>query len=338
VPVFKGNIGLRLPDRNLMINGVTDADGHFVFSNVPVPDSSKVTLDARNNSNYNNLMIMADVPAYQAVTKNQEDPNQITNIDSALSIYLQNSKKQLESSHVLKEVVIKSTKITRYEHPHYTALIGLSADADQILNEDRLKDCGFDIIGCIISNAFGVWHADDHFYIKKDFDAGNKTPMKFFLNGGAIEDTYLLNVRSDEVQSIEVYLKDGVSRLNSFYQCDGIISITTKSGENAPKATISDLPEGILQVQGNVVTVTPKGYYGARVFYSPKYDNDKNMARQTNDLRSTIYWNPNIITDKNGGAAFNYYNADGRGTYRAVIEGIDLDGNIGRYVLRYKVK
>ena len=70
--------------------------------------------------------------------------------------------------------------------------------------------------------------------------------------------------------------------------------------------------------QSGVVTITPKGYFRARMFYSPRYDN-KDQA-QNADLRSTIYWNPNIVTDKNGDSSFDYYNADGKGTHKAVIE------------------
>jgi len=81
----------------------------------------------------------------------------------------------------------------------------------------------------------------------------------------------------------------------------------------------------------------PKGFYKARMFYAPKYDQQGAVQNGT-DLRSTIHWEPNIITDKDGHATFDYFNADGRGTYRAVIEGIDSDGNIGRFVLRYQVR
>ncbi len=56
------------------------------------------------------------------------------------------------------------------------------------------------------------------------------------------------------------------------------------------------------------------------------------------DLRSTIYWNPNVINDKDGRASFSYFDADSKGTYRMVIEGIDADGNLGRQVFRYKVE
>ncbi|MBS1501329.1 MAG: hypothetical protein JST32_04660, partial [Bacteroidetes bacterium] len=51
-----------------------------------------------------------------------------------------------------------------------------------------------------------------------------------------------------------------------------------------------------------------------------------------------IYWNANVTTDKNGAASFEFFNSDGIGTYKAIIEGIDKDGNLGRYVYRYVVQ
>jgi uncharacterized protein YfaS (alpha-2-macroglobulin family) len=79
------------------------------------------------------------------------------------------------------------------------------------------------------------------------------------------------------------------------------------------------------------------GFYKAREFYSPKYDNTYASSKER-DFRSTIYWKPEILTDKDGQASFEYYNADGSGAYKIVIEGIDDKGNIGRQVYRYKVE
>jgi uncharacterized protein YfaS (alpha-2-macroglobulin family) len=56
------------------------------------------------------------------------------------------------------------------------------------------------------------------------------------------------------------------------------------------------------------------------------------------DLRTTIYWNPNIITDKKGNASFEFFNADTKGNYRIVVEGIDENGHLGRQVYSYKVE
>jgi hypothetical protein len=46
---------------------------------------------------------------------------------------------------------------------------------------------------------------------------------------------------------------------------------------------------------------------------------------------------PELVTDKDGQSSFEFYNADGPGTYRLVIEGIDENGNIGRKIYSYKV-
>jgi len=333
MPVFKGNVSMNLPVKNSSENAVTDANGQFKFSNVFIPDSTKVVLSARNNEGNSDLMIMADVATYQPVKKGYDDPGAITNIDSALNVYLQNSKKQLESSHVLKEVVIKGS---RPVHVSYTSLAGLSPVPDQVLGPEILKNCGFDFEGCVLGKVFGLWHINTQYYIKRDYDAGNKTPLKFFVNGLAVDDIYLANINPADIESIEVYLKDGVAGTMRFYDCNGIISVTTKDHNFTPK-TEHTIDLSLLTSQNNVVTLMPKGFYKARMFYAPKYDQQGAVQNGT-DLRSTIHWEPNIITDKDGHATFDYFNADGRGTYRAVIEGIDSDGNIGRFVLRYQVR
>jgi len=109
----------------------------------------------------------------------------------------------------------------------------------------------------------------------------------------------------------------------------GVILITMKRGDEDHSYLSRPAP--------GIVTVSPKGYYKIREFYSPKYDDPKTNTAVA-DLRSTIYWNPDVITDKDGNASFDFFNAGSKGTYRVVIEGIDSDGNIGRQVYRYKVE
>ena len=108
--------------------------------------------------------------------------------------------------------------------------------------------------------------------------------------------------------------------------------------KEAPKGTpmkIDDLKK--MLPQSNLLTITPKGYDKARQFYSPKYS-VPNKSVPGNDLRTTIYWNPAVLIDKSGNASFEYYNADGRGTYRAIVEGFDAEGNVARGTYRYTVK
>ena len=70
----------------------------------------------------------------------------------------------------------------------------------------------------------------------------------------------------------------------------------------------------------------------------PKYEAGKTNGIGV-DLRTTIYWNPQIKTDKvTGAASAEFYNADGRGNYRVVVQGIDAEGHLGYTVFKYKVE
>jgi hypothetical protein len=71
-------------------------------------------------------------------------------------------------------------------------------------------------------------------------------------------------------------------------------------------------------------------------FYKPKYIvNDTTKYLQ--DLRSTIDWEPNVTTDKNGNATISFYTADKPGTYTVIIEGSDGNGNLGYKMERINV-
>lgn len=62
-------------------------------------------------------------------------------------------------------------------------------------------------------------------------------------------------------------------------------------------------------------------------FYRPRYTIKGAVA--ATDLRSTIHWEPNIVTDTTGRATVSFYSADKRSTYSIMIEGTDLNGSLG---------
>jgi len=71
------------------------------------------------------------------------------------------------------------------------------------------------------------------------------------------------------------------------------------------------------------------GYSSFKEFYSPKYnDSTKNF---TPDTRTTLYWNPYILTDvKNHKVQFEFYNNDISRKLRIVLEGINAEGKLAR--------
>ncbi|MGK0365429.1 MAG: putative repeat protein (TIGR01451 family) [Saprospiraceae bacterium] len=71
------------------------------------------------------------------------------------------------------------------------------------------------------------------------------------------------------------------------------------------------------------------GYYRARKFYTPKYNSIREVENRT-DFRSTIYWNPTLEVKNNGKAEVEFYNSDEITTFKAIVEGIAVNGSIGR--------
>ncbi|UYQ91044.1 MG2 domain-containing protein [Chitinophaga horti] len=72
------------------------------------------------------------------------------------------------------------------------------------------------------------------------------------------------------------------------------------------------------------------GYNVVRTFYSPDYA-VKKPIHELPDKRLTLYWNPqlNIDTIQNV-ARFDFYSNDFSKRFRVVVEGMDVNGNVGR--------
>jgi len=130
-----------------------------------------------------------------------------------------------------------------------------------------------------------------------------------------------------DVESVEI-LKGPNASLYGVRGSNGVLVINTRQ-IGASISVSKEMSPGIF-------SITPKGFYKAREFYSPVYGAGQ-AANDSPDLRTTIFWKPDVTTDASGNASFNYFNADGAGTYRVEIEGIDSKGNLGRQVFRYKV-
>jgi hypothetical protein len=336
MPVFKGNVRLLMSDRNTALDAVTNADGIFTFPNVMVNDSVKVTVNARSNANPNNLVLSVDGSKYPAPTRISALPDEKLNIDSAMRPYLANTKTIYNSTHQLKEVEIKATTVPkRLGHLDQPALSGLGLDPDHVIDGDRFKGCT-NFVSCLQSMAMGLIYDGGLFYVQRDYNQGNRYPVAVFIDGMKMDNTMLQTINAADVESVEIFFKDGLTGINQMDETNGVLIINKKKAPKGAGATLADLQK--LIPPPYIIEFNPKGYAIAREFYSPKYVVNK-LSTTGPDLRTTIYWNPKVITDKTTGAAsVQFFNADGAGSYRAVVEGIDNNGHVGRFVYRYKVQ
>lgn len=333
MPVSKGSLRLVVPQSRFYAETSTNLKGQFEFKNLIIPDSAEATISARSPAGDRNMMIMLDGSAFPAIGKNVNAPDRILNIDSALSPYLENSKKQYKmSSQMLQEVVIKSTVIAKSSHKDYPALSGLSMP-DHLIDDEKFKGCNI-MLTCLQSSAPGLTYIEGKFYVSRVYNTGLKVPVQIFYNGMPVDAAFLNTILPSDVESVEIFLKDELGLVNRTYNTNGILVINSKKIVKKP-VTAAELKA--LFPPDNVLTFNPFGYIKTREFYFPKYSSTASRSIG-NDLRTTVYWNPKIFTDANGTMSFIFFNSDNKGSYKAIVEGTDIDGNLARTVYRYRVE
>ena len=146
--------------------------------------------------------------------------------------------------------------------------------------------------------------------------------MKVIANGLEISAGELASINSADLEGVEILTS---ASNTTIFDAAGVIILTFKRGtaEIPPPAYLN--------------RINLKGYADAREFYSPNYQ-EQPGNRKVSDLRSTVYWNPNVVTDGEGKATFSFFTNDEPGVFRVIIEGLDVDGRLARHFFTYNAE
>jgi hypothetical protein len=104
----------------------------------------------------------------------------------------------------------------------------------------------------------------------------------------------------------------------------GVVSFTTYTGDMAG-----------FPLDEQYVTINYDGLNLQREFYSPNYENNKQVRLP--DERSLLYWNPDV-TGTAEGALLGFHSSDVEGTFLVIVEGISAQGKAGRHTYQFKIK
>jgi len=323
------------------LDTAADKTGHFTFNNLFFTDSTKFMLEGVNERERYDLQISLDKPIWPK-TAYSTAIDMMANMDSLKksSLFMEAVREKFgmqekyrinDKAKMLKEVTIRDIGPPELK---YSDNINGPGRADQVFTSKDIASfkCGF-ITTCLEGRIQGIalnnGGANSYFYLTKLHIPGVPPPPMLILIDGSLADVGQLNaLPPNSIASIEVLRSLGMTAAYGGKGSAGILVITLKRG-----ADIVD----VRAPSPGTITFRTGGFYKARDFYSPQYDDPK-TNKEIADLRTTIYWNPMLQTDKDGNASFEYFNAGSKGNYKVVVEGIDNDGNIGRYVYRYRVE
>ncbi|WP_420150591.1 hypothetical protein, partial [Spirosoma sp.] len=106
--------------------------------------------------------------------------------------------------------------------------------------------------------------------------------------------------------------------MGGFNGSNGAIAIYTRRGNDVKREPGAGIPSARVE-----------GYSNIRTFYSPKYLTTEPAPGADRDVRTTLYWNPNVTIDpRTKQAVISFYNNDVTDAFRVVIQGMTADGKI----------
>jgi TonB-dependent SusC/RagA subfamily outer membrane receptor len=312
----------------------TDAQGKFKFANMEYSSDSHFMIKTPSASGKNAAVITIDPPAAgpEIAARNVIEARYNANADILASLLNNGSAGIVTASNGSTQALLQDNKQMQQvnkESNYRSTKLGGAGNADQVIMASQILPgpmLSLDLKGV----ARGVDFSNGVPYLQGSMvvtagHAGTE-PMLVIVDGAVI--TNIDNIVPGDVESIEI-LKGPNTALYGVRGASGVMIINSKQTGNQT-AVSREMAPGIF-------AITPKGFYKTREFYSPHYD----AAQADNivsDMRTTIFWKPDVTTDASGKASLSYFNADGTGSYRVVVQGIDAKGNLGWQVFRYKVQ
>lgn len=97
---------------------------------------------------------------------------------------------------------------------------------------------------------------------------------------------------------------------------NGVVAIYTKSGMGVKETGPKNM---------GILNHSHPGYSRVREFFTPNYAEPK-AEHAKPDYRTTLYWNPTIITEGEGMSELEFYSSDQKGTFDILIQGITAEG------------
>lgn len=326
-PIEKGLVTLFTWDYGYFEEIETNIDGHFVFDGIEFQDSSKFVIQALNKKGNSGIELIVDTDTFPKISGlplsfsteiiKRKDIEQIRNylvkaekkytIEKGIrTIYLDevvvtakaSENKKYRFSYYMPKVstnIITEEQIKSYQPVYVSDIIRYLPHVEMVTDEDGQMRVIIRSMSMRMSGAqynYAAIIVDD--IIMQDFDIDMLDPSN--------------------IERIAV-LKSSQATLLGSDGAGGAIVITTKSG-----FTPKEIPKY------NIKTIAPLGYQKPAEFYSPRYETPEQHENGQPDLRTTIYWNPNITVSSLGEAIFDFFTADALTTYTVVIEGITYDG------------
>ncbi|NRF40381.1 carboxypeptidase-like regulatory domain-containing protein [Pedobacter foliorum] len=344
-PVSGSRVTLIALNSGIMEDARTDQNGRFKVEGMMINEGVRFNVQAKSPKGGDRVEVSIDRPVFPEISINKNGPD--FNDHQNQIIQVQNDPLTLKAdrSRRLREIIIRAKKLESIKFtPQGSAQIP-EGHADQtfvLTNPESCATLGICLQGKIHGVTFmklenkNVINYPHCRQMDIHTNAQMLVPMDVYVDGRKIVDTVEMaeifdgnSIDPSNIGKIEV-VRTNIALINSLVR-------DSENGVKSALLIITKRHDKRDQVYTpNIAKFMPQGFSKSREFYSPKYEVATN--ERYSDLRSAVYWNPDLIPNENEPMNFNFYTSDMKGNYRVTVEGIDEEGNIGRQVFRFKVE
>lgn len=326
--------GKMLPDMNITLsgNGLIDgkifttksnADGHYFLDGLNWVGEQSIRLSSKDNSGKKGGWITVDslfkepmkVDITDVVGKELPD---LSSFDKETTRRMAFNRIAKENEAVLlKEVVIDGTD-----------------KKSLVLRDETLMSFGYPELIYNISAADYDYKSLEHFLLTKVPGAVSLSDstdgIAFISSGKRIAPRILVNRREDVFDRLDYYSLP----MNQVNQVT-VRHMIRNGGGDAYVLSLDLKKEAFERSSLDVLNETLPGYYQAREFYVPAFENKSGVKQ---DLRTTIFWAPLLKTNDQGELKLSFFNADPKATVIIRAEGITGTGVPVTGLTQYQVK
>ncbi len=316
----------------LLLNDSTDANGRFRFPYAPETDNMLLnfqiaSVNGVQNQRYKIELDTFSFPVYRTpiVLKKQFINDGGNGIAKKSSTYLDTVFIGAGKGW-LKPVTVKSVAKKQVTYDESKRKSNFS----KIITNEMLEDGGVNNVGFAVLRVPGVQLRNGYVTINglQGFKPGPQiepllildgVPLPIDTNVGIVGEsspvmTFLSTLNINTIDFVEVLTGPEAAAYGA-RAATGVIVINTKTSINK-----------YIDPKSGLKKIYVKGYHNPPEFPMPDYSKKEIKNNHIDDVRTTIYWNANIVTDSAGRAVVNFYTADNAATYTVTVKGITVNG------------
>lgn len=275
----------------------TDRKGRFRFDNLDYPDTISVVVEARKPNGRKNLVIVIDENEFRpAETMNANAKAQMV-LSKGDAWKYKNVKRIDYSYNPEKQKVLERSKDFK-----------IHGDADNVIYMNDIPEGYTDMLQVLQGRVPGVLVQGNSVTIRGPGSILLSNDPLFLIDGVPVDINAFRSLNPKDVELIEV-IKGPNAAIYGSRGANGVIAAYTKRGDF--------MKRGYLDFK-------MLGYATPREFYSPDYS--IRTTEGINDLRTTLYWKPDIVPDSAGKSTIGFFTSDIKGAYLMRVEGITSQG------------